>query len=132
MNIAWISFIYISNTNHSLLYSSQFTITADFAASYIYGTSPVNYYSGFYVTTASRLFSVGELQMILVSGSNEDMSAESTYLELLGQASKFTVNQTTLTLLDAFNIELLIFSRKDIGLTMLEKDQQLLINKLSL
>ena len=70
--------------------------------------------------------------MILVSGSNEDMSAESTYLELLGQASKFTVNQTTLTLLDAFNIELLIFSRKDIGLTMLEKDQQLLINKLSL
>jgi heat shock protein HslJ len=68
------------------------------------------------VATASHLFSVGELQMTLMGGSEEAMRAESTYFELLWQACKFTVNQTTLTLLDAFNNELLIFSRKEIGL----------------
>jgi len=91
---------------------SQFTITADFDESQISGTSAINYYSGPYVATASCLFSVGELQMTTMGGSEEAMRAESTYFELLWQACKFTVNQTTLTLLDAFNNELLIFSRK--------------------
>lgn len=102
----------LSAWSESSLDPSQFTITADFDESYISGTSAVNYYSGPYVATASRLFLVGELQMTLMGGSEEAMLAESTYFELLWQACKFTVNQTTLTLLDAFNNELLIFSRK--------------------
>ena len=102
----------LSAWSDSSLDPSQFTITADFNESHISGTSAVNYYSGPYVATASRLFSVGELQMTLMGGSEETIRAESTYFELLGQACKFTVNQTTLTLLDEFNNELLIFSRK--------------------
>lgn len=102
----------LSTWSDSSLDPSQFTITADFDESQISGTSAINYYSGSYVVIASHLFSVGELQMTLMGGSEEAMRAESTYFELLWQACKFTVNQTTLTLLDAFNIELLIFSRK--------------------
>ena len=106
----------LSAWSESSLDPSQFTITAYFDESHISGTSAVNYYSGPYVATASRLFSVGQLQMTLMGGSEEAMRAESTYFELLWQACKFTANQTTLTLLDAFNNELLIFSRKEIGL----------------
>ena len=106
----------LSAWSDSSIDPSQFTITADFSASHISGTSAVNYYSGPYGATASHLFSVGELQMTLMGGSEEAMRAESTYFELLWQACKFTVNQTTLTLLDAFNNELLIFARKEIGL----------------
>ena len=106
----------LSAWSNSSLDPSQFTITADFNESHISGTSAVNDYSGPYVATASCLFSVGELQMTTMGGSEEAMRAESTYFELLWQACKFTVNQTTLTFLDAFNNELLIFSRKEIGL----------------
>jgi len=104
----------LSTWSDSSLYPSQFTITADFDEKYISGTSAVNYYSGPYVATVSRLFSIGQLQMTTMGGSEEAMLAESIYFELLWQAYKFTVNQTTLTLLDAFNNELLIFSRKEI------------------
>jgi heat shock protein HslJ len=106
----------LSAWSDSSMDPSQFTITADFNESHISGTSAVNYYSGPYVATASCLFSIGQLQMTTMGGSEEAMRAESTYFELLWQACKFTVNQTTLTLLDAFSNELLIFSRKEIGL----------------
>ena len=102
----------LSAWSESSLDPSQFTITADFDESHISGTSAVNYYSGPYMATPNRIFSVGQLQMTLMGGSEEAMRAESTYFELLWQACKFTVNQTTLTLFDAFNNELLIFSRK--------------------
>ena len=121
----------LSAWSDSSLDPSQFTISADFDESHISGTSAVNYYSGPYVATANRLFLVGELQMTLMGGSEEDMLAESTYFELLWQACKFTANQTTLTLLDVFNNELLIFSRKEIGLAGRETTQYPLINKLS-
>ena len=104
----------VSAWSDSSLDPSQFTITADFNESHISGTSAVNYYNGTYVATANHLFSVGQLQMTTMGGSEEAMRAESTYFELLWQACKFTVNQTTLTLLDAFNNELLIFSRNEI------------------
>lgn len=92
---------------------SQFTITAHFNAYAIYGTSAVNYYSGSYIATAGGFFSVTDLQMTLMAGSGEAMQAESIYFQLLGQADKFTLDQETLTLLDATNHELLIFSRKE-------------------
>ena len=113
----------LSAWSDSSLDPSQFTITADFDESHISGTSAVNNYSGPYVATANRLFLVGELQMTLMGGSEKAMRAESTYFELLWQACKFTANQTTLTLLDAFNNELLIFSRKEIGLAGRETTQ---------
>lgn len=103
----------LSAWSDSSLDPSQFTITADFDESHISGTSAINNYSGSYVITASRDFSVGKLQMTLMAGSEEDMQAESIYFELLGQACKFDVDQTTLTLLDAFNNELLIFYREE-------------------
>ncbi len=93
---------------------SQFTITADFDAYAIYGISAVNYYSGSYTATAAGFFSVKDLQMTLMAGSEEAMQAEATYIQLLGQAEKFTRDQETLTLLDATNHELLIFSRKEL------------------
>jgi heat shock protein HslJ len=113
----------LSAWSESSLDPSQFTITADFDESHISGTSAVNYYSGPYMATPNRIFSVGQLQMTLMGGSEEAMRAESTYFELLGQACKFTVNQTTLTLLGAFNNELLIFSRKEIVLAGRETTQ---------
>jgi heat shock protein HslJ len=106
----------LSTWSENSLDPAQFTITADFGELRISGTSAVNYYSGPYMVTASHFFSVGQLQMTTMGGSEEAMRAESTYFELLWQACKFTVNQTKLTLLDAFNNELLIFSRKEIGL----------------
>jgi len=90
---------------------SQFTITANFDASYIFGTSAINHYSGSYVGAANHRFSVHDLQMTAMGGSEEAMQAESIYFQLLGQAVSFSLDQETLTLLDAFNKEVLIFSR---------------------
>ena len=90
---------------------SQFTITTNFDASNIFGTSAINYYIGSYVASSNHRFSVHDLQMTAMGGSEEAMIAESTYFELLQQACKLIVNQTNLKFLDLDNNELLIFSR---------------------
>ena len=89
----------------------QFTITANFDDLCISGNSAVNYYSGLYFANDNPLFSVRELQVTLMGGSEEAMQAESTYLKLLEQANKFTVKQNALTLFDEANKELLLFSK---------------------
>ena len=101
----------LSAWSDSSLDLSPFYITANFDESHISGTSAINSYSGSYLAAANHVFSIGELQMTLMGGSEEAMRAESLYFELLGQACMFTLDQTTLTLLDAFNDELLIFSK---------------------
>ena len=96
--------------SEGLLDPSQFTITAHFDESNIFGTSAINSYSGSYIATANHLFSVGELQMTLIGGSDEAMQAESTYFQLLQEAQRYTLNQNKLILFDVFGNDLLIFS----------------------
>ena len=91
---------------------AQFTITAAFDDSRISGTSAVNSYSGAYSTTPSGNFSVAELQATMMGGSDDAMRVESMYFELLSQTRKFTLNQTTLTLLDRDNNPLLVFAKR--------------------
>ena len=96
----------------SSLDPSQFTITVAFDDSQISGTSAVNYYSGTYSANMSGNFSVGELQTTLMAGSDDAMHAERIYFELLEQARKYTVSETTLTLLDGGNNALLVFTKR--------------------
>ena len=91
---------------------SQFTIMVAFDDSQIFGTSAVNSYSGTYSAKMSGDFSVGELQSTQMAGSDDAMHAERIYFELLKQARKYTVNETTLTLLDNSNNALLVFTKK--------------------
>lgn len=92
---------------------SQFTITADFDASQIGGTSAVNYYGGPYTVSAEGRFSTGDLRSTLMGGSEEAMRAESLYFELLRQARMYAVTETTLTLKDGNNQDILIFQSKE-------------------
>lgn len=101
----------LSDWSDSVLDPSHFTITANFDASTLFGTSAINSYSGSYVAAASHHFAVHDLQMTAMGGSEEAMQSESIYFQRLGQAVRFSLDQETLTLLDAFNQEVLIFSR---------------------
>lgn len=89
---------------------SQFTITADFSESQISGTSAINSYGGSYETTADGAFSVGELQATEMAGSAEAMRVEALYFNLLGQALKYAATETTLTLKNGNNQDILIFN----------------------
>ncbi len=101
----------LSDWSDGSLNPSQFISTAYFDEVTISGTSAINSYSGSYIATANHRFSVGDLQMTLMGGSEEAMQTESTYFQLLQEACQYTLNQTTLTLFDVFGKELLIFSR---------------------
>ena len=91
---------------------ARFTITADFDESRISGTSAVNSYGGRYSATASGEFSIGALESTLMAGSEDAMRAERIYLELLAQARKYTVSDTTLTFLDGGSNESLVFRKR--------------------
>ena len=96
---------------------SRLTITADFRESQISGTSAVNSYSGSYTATADGAFWVKDLQSTLVGSSDDAMHTESVYFDLLRQARKYKANETTLTLLDGANNDILTFharSKNDI------------------
>lgn len=101
----------LSDWSDSSLNPSQFTISAHFGDSTIFGTSAINSYSGSYIATANHRFSLGDLQMTLMGGSEEAMQTESTFFQLLQEACQYTLTQTTLTLFDSFGKELLIFSK---------------------
>ncbi len=90
---------------------SQFDITAYFDEKTIWGKAAVNYYSGTYRVRLDHSFSVGELQMILMGGSEEAMQAESTYWQLLQKASQYILNTGTLILYDQLGQESLVFFR---------------------
>ena len=97
--------------SESSLDPAQFTITVHFDESTLFGTAAVNAYSGSYMAMTNYHFSVGDLQMTLIAGSEEAMHVESAYFQLLQEACQYTVNQNTLTLFDALENELLVFSR---------------------
>lgn len=92
---------------------SQFTITADFDASQIGGTSAVNYYGGPYKASAEGHFTTADLRSTLMGGSEEAMRAESLYFELLRQARVYAATETTLTLKDGNNQDILVFRSKE-------------------
>lgn len=91
---------------------SEFTMTADFSESQVWGTSAVNSYGGSYTATDDGFFSVSDLVSTLMAGSDDAMRAEGNYFDLLQQARTYTVNGATLTLLDSGNNELLVFTKR--------------------
>jgi len=99
----------LSGWSVSSLDPSRFTITADFGDSQISGTSAVNLYGGPYTATADGAFSVGMLHATEMAGSDDEMRAESLYLDLLRQAHRYSVTEAALTLKNGGNHEILIF-----------------------
>jgi heat shock protein HslJ len=92
---------------------SRYTITASFTDSAMSGRSAVNSYSGSYTAETDGAFSVGILESTLMASPDDDaMSAESTYLDLLGRAIRYALTDTTLTLYDGNGSVLLVFSRQ--------------------
>lgn len=76
------------------------TITANFSAGKISGTSGVNSYGGPYHVGPGDAFRVGKLAVTLMAGPAPAMRAESAYLKLLVQAKSYHLADGTLTLCD--------------------------------
>ena len=94
---------------------NDFTITAEFKDGRIGGTSAVNQYGGPYTAGDDGSFSTGELVSTMMAGPEPDMRAEQTYLKLLPEAKKFTVDGKTLTLSDGNSNDLLIYTAASVA-----------------
>jgi heat shock protein HslJ len=105
-NTSWV----LTEWSISSLFPADFVITANFADGQISGNSAVNSYGGSYTADPSGSFSTGEMMSTLMAGSDEAMRAESAYMTLLAQSQRYTLLGNTLTLFDANNNQLLIFT----------------------
>lgn len=85
-------------------------ITAEFADQQISGSAGVNRYTGAYTSTAAGAFTAGEVASTMMAGPEPDMVAEATYLELLGSATGFRIDEDQLTLLDGDGNDVLVFT----------------------
>jgi heat shock protein HslJ len=94
----------------SSLDPAEFTITAEFTDTKIGGTSAVNQYGGPYTADANGSFSAGRLASTQMAGPEPAMRAETIYLKLLQEATKYVMADGTLTLSDANDNQLLIFT----------------------
>ncbi len=92
----------------SSLDPTRFNITAEFGDAQISGTAAVNLYGGPY-TASDGNFSVGDLDITQMAGSEAAMRAEAIYMDLLGQARHYEVTGTTLTLRNASHQTTLVF-----------------------
>ena len=92
----------------SSLDPTRFNITAEFGDAQISGTAAVNLYGGPY-TASDGNFSVGDLYITQMAGSEAAMRAEAIYMDLLGQARHYEVTGTTLTLRNASHQTTLVF-----------------------
>ena len=72
----------------SSLDPTRFNITAEFGDAQISGTAAVNLYGGPY-TASDGNFSVGDLYITQMAGSEAAMRAEAIYMDLLGQARHY-------------------------------------------
>jgi len=97
----------------SSLSPGDFEITAAFTSDQISGRAAINTYSGSYTVTPDGEFAVGELARTLMAGSEEDMRAEDTYFQLLGEATAYQVDDGQLILSDANGNQLLIYDPQD-------------------
>lgn len=96
----------------SSLEAANYSITADFGASDISGFAAVNNYGGPCLITRGGGISIGQLQSTLMAGADDAMRAESLYFELLAQVRGYSVTDTTLTMMDEGNHEVLIFEKR--------------------
>ena len=94
---------------------ADFTITAEFADGRIGGTAAVNNYGGSYEAGSDGTFGIGEVASTMMAGPEPDMRAETTYLELLAGASSYTVDDGSLTLLDANGNASLVYAAASSG-----------------
>jgi heat shock protein HslJ len=101
---------HLSGWSANSLDPAEFTITAEFTDTKIGGTSAVNQYGGSYTTDSDGSFSVGQLASTQMAGPEPAMRAETIYLELLQEAAKYVMADGTLTLSDANDNQLLIFT----------------------
>jgi heat shock protein HslJ len=100
----------LTDWSASSLHPADFMITANFTKDIISGKSAVNQYNGPYTLTKNSGFSVGVVAMTMMAGSEDEMSAEQIYHELLNKAKKYELNPSSLRLLDENGNELLIFA----------------------
>lgn len=97
----------------SSLDPAAYEITAECGDAEISGRSAVNTYGGPCTITGGGGFSVGELRTTRMAGSEDEMRAESIYLDLLRQARRHAVTKTTLTLKDEGGQDILIFEANE-------------------
>ncbi len=100
----------LTDWSASSLHPADFTITATFTKDTISGKSAVNQYNGPYTLSKNSGFSVGVVAMTMMAGSEDEMSAEQIYHELLNKAKKYELNPSSFRLLDENDNELLIFA----------------------
>lgn len=99
----------------SSLDPAEYEITAECGEAEISGRSAVNTYGGPCAITRDGGFSVGDLRTTRMAGSEDEMRAESIYLDLLRKARKHAVTKTTLTLKDEGGQDILIFEASEGG-----------------
>jgi heat shock protein HslJ len=87
---------------------ADFVITAKFDDTNISGKSAINSYSGTYTIDGDKI-SFGPLMSTEMAGPENEMKAESNYLQLLDQTKRFRLETGKLTFTDDAGMELLIF-----------------------
>ena len=88
----------------------QVTIMFD-NAGYFGGKAPINSYSGSYVMHGNSLSLGDDVIRTLMAGSEEDMAAETTYLQNLSKVASYTISNAELLLNDENGQILLTFIR---------------------
>jgi len=96
----------------SSLSPAAYHMIVEFNDTQLSGRAAINSYSGSYSATANGVFSIGLLQATEMAGAEDAMRAEGIYFELLRQARQFTLDHSTLQLLDAQRNDLLVFERR--------------------
>lgn len=92
---------------------ADYAISAVFADGQISGHSGVNSYSGPCNVGPGSALTVGSIMSTMIGGTEEDVSAEATYVTLLGLVKSYRVTAQQLILYDANNTAILIFNRAD-------------------
>jgi heat shock protein HslJ len=93
--------------------ADAFPITARFEDGGVSGRSAVNTYRGPVTYGADGTLAIGAIATTRMAGPEPAMRAEHLYLELLGQAGRYRVEGSTLTLLDANGNERLVYAATD-------------------
>ena len=96
----------------SSLSPAAYHVIVEFDDTQLSGRAAINSYSGSYSAMANGVFSIGLLQATEMAGAEDAMWAEGIYFELLRLARQFTLEHSTLQLLDAQRNVLLVFERR--------------------
>lgn len=92
-------------------YPGQFEITASFDDKMISGKSAVNQYNGTYELTDDWKITFGPMMSTKMAGPEEDMRAESNYINLLSSVKRCKIEGGQLLMMDENGNQLLIFSK---------------------